>query len=84
MSLLNYYNDNNLVTLAGKTQRITCSAPTDPIITFSGDLSAGGGKVEIGQWFEMTCHSTAAFSYVGMDYNTAKECRDDMIEKFTR
>lgn len=38
----------------------------------------------IDSWYEMICHSTASFEYVGMDLNTAKNCRDAMITKFTR
>lgn len=29
-------------------------------------------------------YATKSFSYVGMTYDVAKKCRDDMIERFTR
>lgn len=32
----------------------------------------------------MTCNSTASYSYVGMTYNAASQCRDAMIRKYTR
>lgn len=34
MALLTYFDDRNMNTLQGKTQRITCGSPTDPVLTF--------------------------------------------------
>lgn len=83
MALLTDFNENNMNTLQGKTQRITCGAPTDPVITFNvkqGDVPT----VKVSTWYEMICHSTASFEYVGMDYATASRCRTQMISDFTR
>lgn len=83
MALLTTYTDANKVLLAGKTRRITCGAPSDPTVTASvGD--GGAVSVSTDVWYEMICHSTASFAYVGMDYATAQRCRDAMIAKFTR
>ena len=83
MSLLTYYDNRNLNTIQGKTQRITCGTPSDPVLTFSvkqGETPT----LSVETYYEMICHSTAAFEYVGMDYNTASSCRTAMIQKFTR
>ena len=83
MALLTYYNDKNMNTLQGKTQRITCGAPMEPVITYSAKL---GEKpdIKLSTWFEVICHSTASFEYVGMDYATADKCRTAMTTKFKR
>ena len=83
MALLTYYDDRNKNTLQGKTQRITCGAPMEPVITYSAKL---GEKpdIKLSTWYEVICHSTASFEYVGMDYATADKCRTAMITKFTR
>ena len=83
MALLTYYDDRNKNTLQGKAQRITCGVPTDPMITF--EVKQGEKpNVKVSTWYEMICHSTASFEYVGMDYATADSCRTAMIAKFTR
>lgn len=83
MALLTEFNDSNMNTLQGKTQRITCGAPTDPIVTLS--VKQGEAPtIKVSTWYEMICHSTAAFEYVGMDYATADRCRTQMISNFTR
>lgn len=86
MALLTAYSSSNMIVLQGKTQRITCGAPLDPVITIDADLSdkTAVGSVTVKTFFEMICHSTASFAYVGMDYDTAALCRDAMISKFTR
>ena len=83
MSLINTYGKDNLVTLQAKTQRITCSTPTDAILTFSSKKGETP-KVSSDTWYEMVCHSTAAFEYVGMSQTAAEACKADMIAKFTR
>lgn len=83
MALLNTYGDANKIILSGKTRRITCGPPSEPILTATKS-EAGTISVKTDVWFEMICHSTAAFAYVGMDLATAKNCRDAMIRKFTR
>ena len=83
MALLTSYTAANRIILSGKTRRITCGAPSDP--TVSATKSEDGAfSVSTDVWYEMICHSTAGFAYVGMDYATAKQCRDAMIAKFTR
>ena len=83
MALLTYYNDKNMNILQGKTQRITCGVPTDPMITY--EVKQGETpNVKVSTWYEVICHSTASFEYVGMDYATADKCRTAMITKFTR
>ena len=83
MALLTYYDDRNKNTLQGKTQRITCGVPTDPMITY--EVKQGETpNVKVSTWYEVICHSTASFEYVGMDYATADKCRTAMITKFTR
>lgn len=83
MALLTSYTAANKITLSGKTRRITCGAPSAPILSLS---NAGDGSITVSSdvWYEMICHSTATFAYVGMDLSTAKKCRDAMIQKFTR
>lgn len=83
MALLKTYGSANKIILSGKTRRITCGAPSAPIISAS-NASDGSISVSSDVWYEMICHSTAAFAYVGMDLATAKKCRDAMITKFTR
>ena len=83
MALLTTYTAANKIILSGKTRRITCGPPSTPIV--SAAKSEGGTiSVTTDVWYEMICHSTAAFAYVGMDFATAKNCRDAMITKFTR
>ena len=83
MALLTTYTAANKIILSGKTRRITCGPPSTPIISAS-NASDGSISVSSDVWYEMICHSTAAFAYVGMDFATAKNCRDAMITKFTR
>lgn len=83
MALLTTYTAANKLILNGKTRRITCGTPSAP--TVSATKSEDGTiTVTTDVWYEMICHSTASFSYVGMDLATAKNCRDAMITKFTR
>ena len=83
MALLTTYTAANKIILSGKTRRITCGAPSAPIV--SATKTEGGTiSVTTSVWYEMICHSTASFAYVGMDLATAKTCRDAMIAKFTR
>lgn len=83
MALLTDFNDKNKITLQGKTQRITCGSPTDPMLTY--EVKQGETpSVKVSTWFEVICHSTASFEYVGMDYATADRCRNKMITDFTR
>ena len=83
MALLTTYTAANKIILSGKTRRITCGAPSTPIV--SAAKSEGGTiSVTTDVWYEMICRSTASFAYVGMDLATAKTCRDAMITKFTR
>ena len=79
MSLLTTWGESNKVTTAGKTMRITCGPPTDPTLALKASAAGGITDVSITAWYEMTCHYTASFSYVGMDYSTATNCRDAMI-----
>ena len=83
MALLTSYTAANRIVLSGKTRRITCGAPSAPIVSAAksedGTISATAEA-----WYEMICHYTASFAFVGMDLATAKKCRDDMIAKFTR
>ena len=83
MALLTSYTAANKIMLSGKTRRITCGAPSDPVVSASKSED-GTISVTTDVWYEMICHSTASFAYVGMDLATAKRCRDAMIEKFTR
>lgn len=83
MALLKTYTAANKIILSGKTRRITCGPPSTPIISAS-NASDGSISASSDVWYEMICHSTAAFAYVGMDLATAKRCRDAMITKFTR
>lgn len=82
MALLTTYTAANKIILSGKTRRITCGPPSTPIV--SAKSEGGTISVTTDVWYEMICHSTAAFAYVGMDFATAKNCRDAMITKFTR
>lgn len=83
MALLTTYSNANKIILSGKTRRITCGTPSAP--TVSATKSEDGTiAVSTDVWYEMICHSTASFSYVGMDLATAKKCRDAMLTKFTR
>lgn len=83
MGLLTTYTDANKIVQSGKTRRITCGTPSAPTVSATRD---GDGAITVSTdvWYEMICHSTASFSYVGMDYATASRCRDAMISKFTR
>ena len=83
MALLTSYTAANKIILSGKTRRITCGAPSAPIVSAT-KTEDGTISVTTDVWYEMICHSTASFAYVGMDLSTAKTCRDAMIEKFTR
>lgn len=83
MALLTTYTNANRIILSGKTRRITCGAPSAPTVSATKDED-GTISVSTDVWYEMICHSTAGFAYVGMDYATAKACRDAMIAKFTR
>ena len=83
MALLKTYGSANKIILSGKTRRITCGAPSAPVISAT-KTEDGTIQVSSDVWYEMICHSTAAFAYVGMDLATAKKCRDAMISKFTR
>ena len=83
MALLTSYTAANKIILSGKTRRITCGAPSAPIVSAT-KTEDGTIQVSSDVWYEMICHSTAIFAYVGMDIATAKKCRDDMIAKFTR
>lgn len=83
MALLKTYSAANKIIINGKTRRITCGAPSDPILSAS-NASDGSITVSSDVWYEMICHSTATFAYVGMDLAAAKNCRDAMIRKFTR
>lgn len=83
MALLTSYTAANRIILSGKTRRITCGAPSAPTVSATKDED-GTITVSADVWYEMICHSTAGFAYVGMDYATAKKCRDAMISKFTR
>lgn len=83
MALLTSFSAANKIILSGKTRRITCGAPSAPTVSATKDED-GTFSVSTDVWYEMICHSTASFAYVGMDYATAKACRDAMIAKFTR
>ena len=83
MALLTTYTAANKIILSGKTRRITCGAPSAPIVSAT-KTEDGTIQVSSDVWYEMICNSTASFAYVGMDLATAKTCRDAMIEKFTR
>lgn len=83
MALLTTYSAANKVVLSGKTQRVTCGAPSDPTVTATAS-SDGTITVTADAWYEMICHSTASFAYVGMTYAAASACRDAMVAKFTR
>lgn len=83
MALLTSYTDANRIVLSGKTRRITCGAPSAPVVSATKSED-GTISVKTDVWYEMICHSTASFAYVGMDLATAKRCRDAMIAKFTR
>lgn len=83
MALLKTYSAANKIILNGKTRRITCGSPSDPVLSAS-NASDGSISVSSDVWYEMICHSTASFAYVGMDLSAAKACRDAMIRKFTR
>ena len=83
MALLKTYGSANKIILSGKTRRITCGAPSAPVISAT-KTEDGTIQVSSDVWYEMICHSTASFAYVGMDLATAKKCRDAMIQKFTR
>ena len=83
MALLSTYTAANKIILSGKTRRITCGAPSAPTVSATKDED-GTITVSSDVWYEMICHSTAGFAYVGMDLATAKKCRDAMISKFTR
>lgn len=83
MALLKTYSGANKIILNGKTRRITCGSPSDPVLSAS-NASDGSISVSSDVWYEMICHSTASFAYVGMDLSAAKACRDAMIRKFTR
>ena len=83
MALLTTYTAANKIILSGKTRRITCGAPSAPIVSAT-KTEDGTIQVSSDVWYEMICHSTAIFAYVGMDLSTAKTGRDAMIEKFTR
>ena len=83
MALLTSYTAANKIILSGKTRRITCGAPSAPIVSAT-KTEDGTIQVSSDVWYEMICHSTASFAFVGMDLATAKTCRDAMIAKFTR
>lgn len=83
MALLTSYSAANKVVLQGKTQRITCGTPSEPVVSFK-QVEGENPTLSSDVWYEMTCHSTASFKYVGMDYSAASACRDAMIKKFTR
>ena len=83
MALLTSYTAANKIILSGKTRRITCGAPSAPIVSAT-KTEDGTIQVSSDVWSEMICHSTASFAFVGMDLATAKTCRDAMIAKFTR
>ena len=83
MALLTTYTAANKIILSGKTRRITCGPPSTPIVSATKSED-GTISVTPSVWYEMICHSTASFAFVGMDLATAKKCRDAMIEKFTR
>lgn len=83
MALLTSYTAANRIVLSGKTRRITCGAPSAPVVSATKSED-GTFSVTTDVWYEMICHSTASFAYVGMDLATAKKCRDAMIAKFTR
>lgn len=83
MALLTSYTAANRIVLSGKTRRITCGAPSAPVVSATKSED-GTISVTTDVWYEMICHSTASFAYVGMDLATAKKCRDAMIAKFTR
>lgn len=83
MALLKTYGSANKIILSGKTRRITCGTPSAPLLSAT-KTEDGTITVTTDVWYEMICHSTASFAYVGMDLATAKKCRDAMITKFTR
>lgn len=83
MALLTTYTAANRIILNGKTRRITCGSPSDPLLS-AKNAADGSITVSSDVWYEMICHSTASFAYVGMDLSAAKACRDAMIRKFTR
>lgn len=83
MALLKTYGSANKIILSGKTRRITCGTPSAPLLSVT-KTEDGIITVTTDVWYEMICHSTASFAYVGMDLATAKKCRDAMITKFTR
>lgn len=83
MALLTTYTDANKIIQSGKTQRITCSAPSEPLVTLAKGTD-GNYTATSEAWYEMTCVSSASFAYVGMTYAAASACRAAMIRKFTR
>lgn len=81
--LLTSYGPSNKVMSRGRTQTITCETTGAPIVTIIGNLSGEMG-IKTATWYRMTCNSTASYSYVGMTYTAATQCRDAMINKYTR
>jgi hypothetical protein len=54
-----------------------------PEVVISCDLSSGEFDVKIDRWKRYVQIEEASFSYVGMDYATAKSCANSMRNRLT-
>ena len=81
---LNSYGSNNFQLDQDYQIRLDSVEVGQPEIIISCDLSSGNPvDLKIDRWKRYVQIEEASFSYVGMDYATAKSCGDAMRTKFT-
>ncbi len=81
---LNSYGADNFQLENDYTIRLDSIEVGQPEIIISCDLSSGDPvDIKIERWKRYVQIEEASFSYVGMDYSTAKSCGDAMRTKFT-
>ena len=80
--LLNYFDERNKVILQGKSVWYQA----DYVLgSWTGTtVVASAASVTYGAMWRYSRFATKHYKYVGMDYATAQQCADAMVQKYTR
>lgn len=81
MSLLTSYGAENLVITNDYDRRFNQTDIGNPQVSI--EVLSGSPVVTIAQWYKGIQEETASFKYVGMTYDAAVECAEDMRQKLT-
>lgn len=81
MSLLTSYSADNFVLVKDYNKRFNQTMAGEPQVSI--EILSGSPIVTIAQWYQGVMEETASFKYIGMTYDAAMDCAEDMRQALT-